>query len=205
MSGQVNEASDLRAQFAAVDFPVYGLDEMWRGRRWLGSVCSSTTGRVEYVTLGHGDGPSRRPDDPSPGRFVTVVTVPRRPRRNSGDGGFLEATSPATAAAVAGVGLLEDCWPWHISRELRSDWLRQQTEAVYELAEHLDDEELWLPMSLTVQEVAATLRYREFEYGWVLVGEAPDAFVGLYGRGVSPYGLGLALVKDFDGYADPAG
>ncbi|KWW99277.1 hypothetical protein [Carbonactinospora thermoautotrophica] len=199
----MNEA--VRPQFAAVDFPVYGLDEMWRGRRWLGSVCSSAAGRVECVTLGHGDWPSRRPDDPSPGRFVTVVTVPRRPRRHSGDGGFLDATSPATAAAVAGVGLLEDCWPWHIGRELRNDWLRQQIEVAYHLAERLDDEELWRPLSLTVQGKATVLRYREAEYGWVLVGEAPDAYVGLYGRGVSPHGLGLAQVKDFDEYADPAG
>lgn len=201
MTSRVSQLRGLREEFAAVDFAVYGLDGMWRGGRWLGAVASSTAKRVEYVCVGHGDQPSRRPAEPTPDRFVTVLTLPRRDRRNSGDGGFLEPTSPMVAAALAGVGLLEDCWPWHITRELRTQWLQQQSEVAVGLACELDSAQ-WSPLSLPIEDEATVLRYRESPYGWVLAGEAPEGYVGLYGRGVSPYGLGLTRIEELTEYAD---
>jgi hypothetical protein len=200
----VNDPRDLRDRYADADFPVYGLDGAWSGRRWLGTVCIGPDGVIEYVSLGHGDEPNRRPDDPSPRRFVTVVTVPQRPERKSEDGAILEATSRTGAASIAGVGLLADSWPWQVNRDLRSDWLRQQTEIAWELADNLDGPE-WALMPSPVDGVPADLRFRESEYGWVLAGEGPGVFLGVYGRGISPYELGFVQVDSLVSYDDPAG
>jgi hypothetical protein len=200
----VNDPRSLRDRFADADFPVYGLDGAWSGRRWLSTVCLGPDGVIEYVSLGHGDEPNRRPDDPSPRRFVTVVTVPQRPERKSEDGAIMEATSRTGAASIAGVGLLADSWPWQVNRDLRSDWLRQQTEIAWELADNLDGAE-WTLMPSPVDGVPADLRFRESEYGWVLAGEGPGVFLGVYGRGISPHELGLERVDSLISYDDPAG
>jgi hypothetical protein len=200
----VNETTELRERYADATFALYGLDGGWSGRRWLGTVCAGPDGAVEYVSLGHGDEPNRRPDNPTPRRFVTVVTVPQRPQRKSADGAVIEATSRAGAASIAGVGLLADSWPWQLNRDLRSDWLRQQTEIAWELADNLDGED-WSLMPVPVDGVPAALRFRESEYGWVVAGEGPGVFLGAYGRGISPYGLGFERVESLVTYDDPAG
>lgn len=184
----------LLDRYLAGDFPWYGLDEGWTGRRWLGSVCEGREG-LEYGTLGHGDTPSRRPGDPTPRKFVAVVTVPRRERRRSGDGaGMLEATSVASAASVAGVGLLSDTWQWELDREMRQEWVEQQTYLAWELADDLDGDG-WTGLALPVDGVPNRFRYRESAYGWVMAGEAAGVYLGVYGHGVSAYGLGLSAVR----------
>ncbi len=190
-------------RFAAADFPWYALDQGWTGPRWLSSVVLDASGTaVEYGTLGHGDGPSRRPADPTPRRFACVVTVPRRPRRLSPDGsGYLEATSPSSAASVAGVGLLADSWPWHLDRSLRQDWMNQQTDLAWQLADELGAAP-WSPLTLPVDGQPATFHYRESEYGWVLAGAASAVYLGAYGRGLSAYSLGFAFVSDVSTFAD---
>jgi hypothetical protein len=200
----VNDPSELRDRCVSADFPLYGLDGAWSGRRWLSTVCTGPDSVVDYISLGHGDEPNRRPDDPSPRRFVTVVTVPQRPQRKSPDGAIVEATSRTGAASIAGVGLLADSWPWQLNRDLRGDWLRQQTEIAWELADALDGED-WTLMPIPVDGVPAPLRFRESEYGWVIAGEGPGVFLGAYGRGISPYGLGLERVEELVTYEDPAG
>lgn len=192
------------AAFVTADFPWYGLDQSWSGPRWLSAAVADATGAVEYGTIGHGDGPSRRPADPTPRRFASVVTVAHRPRRPSQDGtGYLDATSPASAASVAGVGLLADSWPWHLDRSLRQDWMNQQTNLAWELADELDGEH-WSSLALPVDGAPVTFRYRESEYGWVLAGEVPGVYLGAYGRGLSAYGLGFAVVPDVSALASQA-
>jgi hypothetical protein len=194
----------LREQYLAADFSWYGLDEGWEGRRWLSAICPGATG-PEHGTLGHGDEPSRRPGEPEPRRFVQVITVPKRPRRIAHDGtGHLEATTCATVASLAGVGLLADSWPWRLDHELRQEWMGQQTNLAWELADDLDGEG-WRDLAIPVDAIPARFRYRESEYGWVLVGETREAYVGMYGRGVAAYDLGLARLGDLDAYAAPRG
>ena len=44
--------------------------------------------------------------------------------------------------------------------------------------------------------------YRESEFGWVLAGADPQGVhLGAYGRGMSAYGLGFAMIKDIGAYA----
>ncbi len=187
-------------------FPWYGLDEGFQGPRWLTQVGLSADGTVEHGSLGHGDQPTLQASLPmadpaaAAGRFAVVVTLADRDVRRSSDGtGILEATSVSSAAWLAGSGLLTRTWPSRMDRALRQDWLDQQTAIAWELADDLGGED-WSELTLPVDEVPTRFCYRESEYGWVLAGSVPGAHVGAYGRGMSPYGLGLAVVKDLAAY-----
>ncbi|TJZ45256.1 hypothetical protein FCH28_28320 [Streptomyces piniterrae] len=186
-------------------FPWYGLDEAFTGSRWLMQVGTAADGTVEHGATGHGEEPTIKVEtDRSADRFAVVVTVASRPVRRSADGtGVLEATSVSTAAWLAGAGLLSQTWPSQMDRSLRQDWLDQQTMLAWELADDLDGES-WSELTLPVDGVPMPFRYRESEYGWVLAGsasEGPDAVhIGAYGRGMSAYGLGFAVVKDITAY-----
>ncbi|MEU0601220.1 hypothetical protein ABZ484_23710 [Streptomyces sp. NPDC006393] len=189
-------------------FPWYGLDEAFTGPRWLMQVGTSADGSVEHGSIGHGDEPSVRnefvsgsPDDPKE-RFAVVVTVAANPVRRLADGtGQLEATSVSSAAWLAGVGLLSFTWPMQMDHALRDDWLEQQTETAWVLADDLTGPD-WSTLSLPVDGVPAPFHYRESEFGWVLAGSTQEGVhVGAYGRGMSAYGLGFAKVKDITAYA----
>ncbi|MFG2604482.1 hypothetical protein ACGFT2_13145 [Streptomyces sp. NPDC048514] len=187
-------------------FPWYGLDEAFTGPRWLMQVGTAADGAVEHGSIGHGDEPSVRADAGSAGepreKFAVVVTVAAQPSRRSADGtGLLEATSVASAAWLAGVGLLSFTWPSQMDHSLRDDWLDQQTETAWALADDLDGAE-WSRLSLPVDGVAMPFHYRESEFGWVLAGSTEaGVHLGAYGRGMSAYGLGFAAVKDVAAYA----
>lgn len=185
-------------------FPWYGLDEAFTGARWLMEVGVAADGAVEHGSTGHGDEPSLRGE---PGhdsqRFTVVVTVASRPVRRSPDGtGLLEATSVSSAAWLAGSGLLSCTWPAQMERALRQDWLEQQTAVAWELADDLHGGG-WSSLSLPVDAEPTDFHYRESAYGWVLAGPAHHGVhIAAYGRGMSAYGLGFAVVKDIETYAE---
>ena len=188
--------------YLGADFPWYGLDEAFTGRRWLTPPGRGADGAVEHGSTGHGDEPSVKVE-PSPDtrRFAVVVSLAPRPVRRSADGtGVLDATSVSSAAWLAGSGLLSCTWPTQMERHLRDDWLTQQTAIAWDLADNLSRPG-WSTLTLPVDGAATTFHYRESEYGWVLAGSAPGVHLGAYGRGMSAYGLGLAVVKDLTPYA----
>lgn len=135
-------------------FPWYGLDEAFTGQRWLMQVGTAADGAVEHGSIGHGDEPSVRNEaSEDKDRFAVVVTVAANPSRKSADGtGLLEATSVSSAAWLAGVGLLSFTWPGHMDHTLRDDWLEQQTETAWALADDLDGSD-WSTLSLPVDGV----------------------------------------------------
>jgi hypothetical protein len=189
-----------RTQQTAV--PWYGLDDAWTGHRWLSTIVLGPDGVAEYGTLGHGDRPARRPDEAAPRKFCGVVTMAkldRRPAEGSASepdarsGAFMEPTTLHTLAAVAGLGLLADDWPWTVDKALRGEWLAQQTEVAYDVAEDLDAMP-WRSVQLPVDGRATRFFYRESEYGWVLAAELRECWLGAYGRGLTAYGLGFAQV-----------
>jgi len=183
-------------------FPWYGLDEAFTGQRWLMQVGTAADGAVEHGSTGHGDEPSVRNEaSEDKEKFAVVVTVAANPSRRSADGtGFLEATSVSSAAWLAGVGLLSFTWPGHMDHTLRDDWLEQQTETAWALADDLDSSD-WSTLSLPVDGVPTPFHYRESEFGWVLAGSTQNSVhVGAYGRGMSAYGLGFAVIKDINAY-----
>lgn len=122
--------------------------------------------------------------------------------RRSGDGtGVLDATTVSSAAWLAGSGLLSYTWPAQLDHTLRDDWLDQQTETAFELADDLDGP-AWSVLSLPVDGVPVPFHYRESEYGWVLAGSARgEVHIGAYGRGMSAYGLGFSVIADIATYA----
>lgn len=193
--------------YLRASFPWYGLDEAFTGARWLMQVGTSADGTVQHGSIGHGDEPSIRPDrldaaGAEKERFTVVVTVAASPVRRSGDGtGVLDATSVSSAAWLAGSGLLAYTWPPQLDHSLRDDWLDQQTEAAFELADDLGGPE-WSTLSLPVDGVPTPFHYRESEFGWVLAGTTGSGVhLGAYGRGMSAYGLGFGVVQDITAYA----
>lgn len=171
-------------------------------------VGTSAEGAVEHGSIGHGDEPSVRneytagADDEAKERFAVVVTVAANDVRRSADGtGVLEATSVSSAAWLAGVGLLSFTWPGQLDHTRRDDWLDQQTETAWVLADDLAGSD-WSTLSLPVDGVPTPFHYRESEFGWVLAGSTSQGVhVGAYGRGMSAYGLGFAVMKDIEAYA----
>ncbi|MFM9370349.1 hypothetical protein [Streptomyces sp. Da 82-17] len=188
--------------YLLASFPWYGLDEAFTGPRWLMQVGAGADGTVEHGSIGHGDEPTPRAEDAgAKERFAVVVTVAANPVRRSGDGtGVLEATSVSSAAWLAGVGLLTRTWPQQLDHALRDDWLDQQTETAWVLADDLDSEP-WTTLTLPVDGVPTPFHYRESEFGWVLAGSTQGgAHLGAYGRGMSAYGLGFSAIKDIAEY-----
>ncbi|MEV5612019.1 hypothetical protein [Streptomyces sp. NPDC052225] len=197
-AGQVPTARRTVDGYLLAPFPWYGLDEAFTGPRWLMQVGTTADGSVEHGSIGHGDEPSVRSEGTEDTeRFAVVVTVAANPVRRSSDGtGVLEATSVSSAAWLAGVGLLSFTWPGQMDHTLRDDWLDQQTETAWVLADDLGSSD-WATLSLPVDGVPTPFHYRESEYGWVLAGSTQaGVHLGAYGRGMSAYGLGFSVVKD---------
>ncbi|MFD9633116.1 hypothetical protein [Streptomyces violascens] len=186
-------------------FPWYGLDDAFTGARWLMQVAQAADGTVQHGSIGHGDEPSIRPEAAAGAaadreRFAVVVTIAANPVRHSGDGGVLEATSVSSAAWLAGSGLLSFTWPAQMDHVRRGEWLDQQTETAWELADDLEGPD-WSTLSLPVDGEPTDFRYRESEFGWILAGSAQNSVhLGAYGRGLSAYGLAFSVVKDIRAY-----
>ncbi|WP_240123704.1 hypothetical protein [Streptomyces sp. MUM 136J] len=201
---QVPSARRTVYGYLSAPFPWYGLDEAFTGPRWLMQVGTAADGAVEHGSIGHGDEPSVRTEATAEERerFAVVVTVAANPSRRSADGtGLLEATTVSSAAWLAGVGLLSFTWPGQMDHSLRDDWLEQQTETAWVLADDLDGSD-WSMLSLPVDGVPTPFHYRESEFGWVLAGSTRQGVhIGAYGRGMSAYGLGFAQIKDIAAYA----
>ncbi|WP_406497177.1 hypothetical protein OG936_23305 [Streptomyces sp. NBC_00846] len=198
----VSAARTVVESYLAAPFPWYALDEAFTGPRWLMQVATAADGTVQHGSLGHGDEPSVRADaGTEKQRFAVVVTVGSSPVRHSGDGtGVLDAITVSSAAWLAGSGLLAYTWPAQLDHSLRDDWLDQQTETAFELADDLDGP-AWSALSLPVDGVPVPFHYRESEFGWVLAGSAHDGVhIGAYGRGMSAYGLGFSVVGDVATY-----
>ncbi|KQX13818.1 hypothetical protein ASC82_07740 [Streptomyces sp. Root431] len=189
--------------FLRAPFAWYGLDEAFTGQRWLMQVGTAADGSVQHGSTGHGDEPSIKSDARAAEkeRFAVVVTVAASPVRRTGDGtGVLDATTVSSAAWLAGSGLLVHTWPASLDHGMRDNWLDQQTETAFELADDLDGP-AWSTLSLPVDGVPMPFHYRESEFGWVLAGSAAGVHLGAYGRGMSAYGLGFSQIKDLEAYA----
>lgn len=196
--GRVPAPADALDGFLRAGLPWYGLDAGWQGPRGLGAVSTGPDGVVEFGTLRHGDPPATRPDARAQRRCVTVLTMARLERRQlaRSDGqpaGFVEAMTVNAAAALAGVGLVEDNWPWELPPSVRQQWLDQQRDLAYVVSDVLTGEP-WRPLALPVGREQRSFHYRESPYGWVLAGSLPDCFLAAYGRGVSAYSLAFVRV-----------
>ncbi|HEV2634739.1 MAG TPA: hypothetical protein VGX23_06300 [Actinocrinis sp.] len=201
-----------RSAFRAAGLPWFGLDEGWTRERRLGALSLGADGLVEYGMLEHGDPPAGRPGLDAYRKAVTVVTMARLPRREvlratGAPGGFLEATDAAAVAAVAGLGLVAEQWPWKLAAGLRQDWLHQQRDLACLSAEQLGGD-TWRMLTLPLGGKPQVFHYRESDYGWVLAapgpvddGDGTGCFLAAFGHGVSAYPLVLARAElsDYQG------
>ncbi|MFE3597779.1 hypothetical protein [Streptomyces sp. NPDC059142] len=191
------------AAYMRAPFPWYGLDDAFTGPRWLMQVGATADGTVRHGATGHGEEPSIRPDADAADRerFAVVVTVAHSAVHRTGDGtGHLDATTASSAAWLAGSGLLASTWPPQLDHILRAEWLAQQTEAAFELADDLTGS-AWSMLSLPVDGEPTPFHYRESEFGWVLAGSARgEVHLGAYGRGMSAYGIGFSMIDDIRSY-----
>ena len=191
--------------YLRADFPWYSLDAGWTGPRWLAPAGTAPGGAVDYGSIGHGDEPVRaygKQEQAEARRYAVVVTVARRPGRRLGDGtGTLDATSVSSAAWLAGAGLLAAAEHSPLARDIRQNWMDQQSALAWDLADDLQGPG-WSSLTLPVNGIPQPFRYRESEYGWVLAGDAPGVHLGAYGRGVSAYGIGFTTVTDITAYGD---
>jgi hypothetical protein len=200
-AGRVRGAASAErhdAKYVAAALPWYGLDAGWQGPRALGTLSTGPDGLVEFGTLRHGDPGATRPDARTQRRAVTVLTMARLGRRPlyKADGtsaGSVEAMTVNAAAALAGVGLVEDNWPWELGASVRQHWLDQQRELAYVLSESLGTDP-WQELTVPVGEQQLAFHYRESTYGWVMAGARADCFIAAYGRGVSAYSLAFVRV-----------
>ncbi len=125
-----------------------------------------------------------------------MARLGRRPlaKPDGSSAGSVEAMNVGAAAALAGVGLVEDNWPWDLDVNLRQQWLDQQRELAYVVAETLAGEP-WQPLTLLVGQQQQAFHYRESPYGWVMAASRPDCSSSPpYGRGVSAYSLAMVRV-----------
>ncbi|GAA2240477.1 hypothetical protein GCM10010232_29380 [Streptomyces amakusaensis] len=203
-AGQAAAARRTAEAYAGASFSWYALDEAFTGPRRLMQIAAEPDGAVQHGSIGHGDEPSIRSEagTAEKERFAVVITVAASPLRRTDDGtGVLEATTASSAAWLAGSGLLAHTWPAQLDHSLRDDWLDQQTEAAFELADDLHGPE-WSALSLPVDGEPTPFHYRESEFGWVLAGSAAGGVhIGAYGRGMSAFGLGFSAVDDLAPYA----
>ena len=186
------------ARHIAAALPWYGLDAGWQGPRAFGTLSTGPDGLAEFGTLRHGDPGASRPDSRVQRRAVTVLTMARLGRRPlyKADGtsaGSVEAMTVSAAAALAGVGLVEDNWPWELEASVRQHWLDQQRELAYVLSESLGADP-WRSLTIPVGDDQLTFQYRESTYGWVMAAARPECFIAAFGRGVSAYSLAFVRV-----------
>lgn len=181
-------------RFQTAGLPWYGLDAAFLGPRRLGDLRTDSDGTVRYGTLEHGDAAALRPGADPQRRAVSVITMAALPsspalRADGSPGpGMIEAATVATAATVAGIGLVEHQWPWHLDVLVRQDWMDQQRELSAHVADRLGDVP-WRLLTLTVDGMPQVFHYRESEYGWVLATATRRCLLAAYGRGVSAYSL----------------
>jgi hypothetical protein len=125
-----------------------------------------------------------------------MAPLPRRPalRPDGTARGFVEASTVASVAAVAGIGLVEEQWPWHLDVAVRQHWMDQQRELAAQVADRLGDLP-WRLLTLSVDLLPQVFHYRESEYGWVLATATQHCFLAAYGRGVSAYSLAFTRVS----------
>ncbi len=178
-----------------------------RGTRWLIQVGLSAEGTVEHGSLGP-RGPADPQGDAADGGTRTGHPAvrggrhPRQPARTAQRGRhrhrWRPPRSPRGVAGRFGTALLHLARAGWTAGCARTGWTSRPRSPG-------NSPTTWrVPtgrtLTLPVDGIPTPFRYRESEYGWVLAGSAPGVHVGAYGRGMSPYGLGLGVVRDITAY-----
>lgn len=170
-----------------VDFPVYGLDEAWRGARWLELFGDAIGDLVRWVSLGH-----LGPDGPS----GVLVETHSRARTDAAAASYgelpLEYVAQRAATTLVNLTLpaLSVPRPDGMLRALVNHAQERGSECAR-----------WSPARLQVDGATVAARAWPFAGGWAAVSDAVDGvYLAVAGAGADPDGLPLALVADGGGY-----
>lgn len=173
---------------SGLDFEVWGLADNFTGERHIGlwDVDSSEptlreTAPVYRVTTDHLDTTGRV--------FVSVHTVPKRPRSNGfGEYGFREAAGGALHHAID-----------------KAAWCEPGVEAALDVLEVIrpgdsPDDPQWGRRSLIVGGGEHEGRFLRVGQAWVAVVNLPVAVIGVSGCGAEPDAYGLVPIADLSRY-----
>lgn len=167
------------ALVARLDFAVYGLDDSWTGRRWIGGHGGAP--EIDRVTLAHGD--AFDADAP----LVRVET--HRPRPT--DGPSSTTIEYAMAARSAAQSF------WHETGE-RSDALTQTFRAS-------DPTAGWDPLHIAVDGTDHPFRALRSASHWTALGVVGSTMIGIEARHIDPEAIRLVSVDDLDPYLRDSG
>lgn len=170
-----------------VDFPVYGLDALWPGSRWLEMFGEAIGDPVHWVMLFHLS---------LGGESAVVVETFSRPRTDalvSASGVTpLQHVAHYAANTLINVTLPERSEPWP------DGFLRALGNHAYE---HSRQWPQWPLARWLVDGAVVAARVWRFAGGWVAVSDAVEGvYLAAVGAGTDPDGLSLAVLQDGSAY-----
>jgi hypothetical protein len=170
-----------------VDFPVYGLDPSWPGRRWLGNFGDAIGDPVHWVSLDH---------QGVDGASIVVLQSISRPRTDAWE--ERSGQTPLQHVAwYAAAGLI------NVTLPVRS--VARPEGMLRALADHANERSCqcaqWPLVSWSVDGAEAAANVWRFAGGWAAVSDAADgAYLAAAGVGTGPDDLSLAVLQDGSTY-----
>lgn len=161
------------------DFPVYGLDSSFHGRRWLdvwnqlGGNDSATP--LANVNLGHG-APYHH------GPVLVTITEAKLSQRRTGRSLWIGPTGVTDAALGALLGMVHVAFPAD-DAEVRPAAFWEEVNRLGELSNQLDGPE-WSDATAVVDGSSVTFRLRVRNGAWAAAADLGHVAVGAYGRGL---------------------
>jgi hypothetical protein len=170
-----------------IGFPVYGLDGLWPGARWLDSFGDQVGDPPRWVRLAHQgvDGDS-----------LIMVESYSRPVT---DGLAARRAEPPLADVVSRAASILINVTLPVKSVPRPDgFLRLVVERAMDIAGQYPQ---WPAIGWRVDGAAVTARVRWFAGGWAAVSDAvAEVYLSAVGIGVGPDGLSLARLQDGAAY-----
>lgn len=161
------------------DFPVYGLDSSFHGRRWLDMWNQLGGNRsampLANVNLGHGD-----PDHHGP--VLVTITDAKLPQHQTDQGLRVGPTGVTDAALGALLGMVHLAFP-DDDAEVRPAAFREEANRLGELSNQLDGPE-WSDVTAVVDRSSMVFHLRVRNDAWAAAADLGPVAVGAYGRGL---------------------
>jgi hypothetical protein len=170
-----DHAAQRRDVVRQLEFPVYGLDASWTGRRWVGGWGASGD-VVDRIDLAHGDAY----DAAAP--LVRIETRALRVGEKDLQEGF------------AAKGLAQHLWHEGVDHE-----------ALRPAFTSADPTATWAALTLPVDGEPTAFRLLGAGGSWVALGRVDRRLVAIQGRHVDPASLALVTVEDVEPYLSDDG
>ena len=170
-----------------IGFPVYGLDDLWPGARWLDSFGDQVGEPPRWVRLAH---QSMHGD--------SLIMVESYSRPGADDLAARRAEPPLAGVVSRAVSILINVTlPMQVVP--RPDGYLRASAA--HVAQFAGQYARWPAVGWRVDGAAITARVNWFAGGWAAVSDAvAEVYLSAVGTGVGPDGLSLARIQDGAAY-----